>query len=193
MKKIKILLCGIGIACVLSGCGRTVELTEEENEIITEYAVGLLLKYDKYYSNHLVELAEYEEEADSAEPEPEEEEIPEESPDTEESEIADTPVVDMAEEEQQASTIEEFYGIEGIGFQYTGYELRNEYPEITEGSMELAFAMEATSGMKLLVLRFQAINLNGAETELNMMNYGTRIRVAVNGESPKSSFYDAVK
>ncbi|MCI8356762.1 MAG: hypothetical protein HFI51_01245 [Lachnospiraceae bacterium] len=187
MKKIKILLCGIGIACVLSGCGRTVELTEEENEIITEYAVGLLLKYDKYYSNHLVELAEYEEEADSAEPEPEEEEIPEESPDTEESEIADTPVVDMAEEEQQASTIEEFYGIEGIGFQYTGYELRNEYPEITEGSMELAFAMEATSGMKLLVLRFQAINLNGAETELNMMNYGTRIRVAVNGESPKSA------
>ncbi len=187
MKKIKILLCGIGIACVLSGCGRTVELTEEENEIITEYAVGLLLKYDKYYSNHLVELAEYEEEADSAEPEPEEEEIPEESPDTEESEIADTPVVDMAEEEQQASTIEEFYGIEGIGFQYTGYELRNEYPEITEGSMELAFAMEATGGMKLLVLRFQAINLNGAETELNMMNYGTRIRVAVNGESPKSA------
>ncbi len=187
MKKIKILLCGIGIACVLSGCGRTVELTEEENEIITEYAVGLLLKYDKYYSNHLVELAEYEEEADSAEPEPEEEEIPEESPDTEESEIADTPVVDMAEEEQQASTIEEFYGIEGIGFQYTGYELRNEYPEITEDSMELAFAMEATSGMKLLVLRFQAINLNGAETELNMMNYGTRIRVAVNGESPKSA------
>ena len=163
------------------------ELTEEENEIITEYAVGLLLKYDKYYSNHLVELAEYEEEADSAEPEPEEEEIPEESPDTEESEIADTPVVDMAEEEQQASTIEEFYGIEGIGFQYTGYELRNEYPEITEGSMELAFAREAPGGMKLLVLRFQAINLNGAETELNMMNYGTRIRVAVNGESPKSA------
>ena len=96
-------------------------------------------------------------------------------------------VVDMAEEEQQASTIEEFYGIEGIGFQYTGYELRNEYPEITEGSMELAFAMEATGGMKLLVMRFQAIKLNGAETELNMMNYGTRIRVAVNGESPKSA------
>ena len=55
VKKIRILLCSIGIVCILSGCGRTVELTEEENEIITEYAVGLLLKYDKYYSNHLVE------------------------------------------------------------------------------------------------------------------------------------------
>ena len=32
MKKIKFLLCGLGIACIVTGCGRTVELTEEENE-----------------------------------------------------------------------------------------------------------------------------------------------------------------
>ena len=162
MKKIKFLLCGLGIACIVTGCGRTVELTEEENEIITEYAVGLLLKYDKYYNNHLVEL-------------------------TEETDTADTPVVDVAEEEPQASSIEEFYGIEGIGFQYSGYELQNEYPQVTEDSTELAFAMEATSGMKLLVLKFQVVSLNGVDTELNMMNYGTKVRVSVNGESPKSA------
>lgn len=184
MKKIKILLCGLSIACILTGCGQTVELTEEENEIITEYAVGLLLKYDKYYSNHLVDLADYEEE--TAEPEPEEV-LPEESPDMEEDVIVDTPVVDMAEEEQQASTIEEFYNIEGIAFQYVGYELRDEYPEIAEDSETLAFAMEATDGMKLLVLKFQAVSQNGVETELNMMNYGTKVRVSVNGESPKSA------
>lgn len=81
MKKIKFLLCGLGIACIVTGCGRTVELTEEENEIITEYAVGLLLKYDKYYNNHLVELTE---ETDTAETQPEEEEpLPEENNDTE--------------------------------------------------------------------------------------------------------------
>ncbi len=174
----------MSIACILTGCGQTVELTEEENEIITEYAVGLLLKYDKYYSNHLVDLADYEEE--TAEPEPEEV-LPEESPDMEEDVIVDTPVVDMAEEEQQASTIEEFYNIEGIAFQYAGYELRDEYPEIAEDSETLAFAMEATDGMKLLVLKFQAVSQNGVETELNMMNYGTKVRVSVNGESPKSA------
>ena len=48
VKKVKILLCSMGMACALTGCGTTVELTEEENEIITEYAVNLLLKYDKY-------------------------------------------------------------------------------------------------------------------------------------------------
>lgn len=185
MKKIKFLLCGLGIACIVTGCGRTVELTEEENEIITEYAVGLLLKYDKYYNNHLVELTE---ETDTAETQPEEEEpLPEENNDTEETEVADTPVVDVAEEEPQASSIEEFYGIEGIGFQYSGYELQNEYPQVTEDSPELAFAMEATSGMKLLVLKFQVVSLNGVDTELNMMNYGTKVRVSVNGESPKSA------
>lgn len=187
MKKIKILLCGLGIACALTGCGRTVELTEEENEIITEYAVGLLLKYDKYYSNHLVELEDYEEDTESEEAEQEEEEtLPEDSADIEETDVADTPVVDVTEEEQQASTIEEFYGIEGIAFQYAGWELLDNYPEVTEDSTELAFIMDATAGMKLLVLKFQAVSLNGVDTELNMMNYGTKVRVSVNGESPKS-------
>lgn len=184
MKKIKILLCGLGIACALTGCGRTVELTEEENEIITEYAVGLLLKYDKYYTDHLVELSDYEEETDSAEQE--EDVLSEEEPEVEEPDIVDTPVID-ATEEAQASTIEEFYGIEGVAFQYTGYDLKDEYPDITEDSTELAFVMDATDGMKLLVLKFQAVNLSGVETELNMLNYGTKIRVAVNGESPKSA------
>ena len=160
------------------------ELTEEENEIITEYAVGLLLKYDKYYTDHLVELSDYEEETDSAEQE--EDVLPEEEPGVEEPDIVDTPVID-ATEEAQASTIEEFYGIEGVAFQYTGYDLKDEYPDITEDSTELAFVMDATDGMKLLVLKFQAVNLSGVETELNMLNYGTKIRVAVNGESPKSA------
>ncbi|MCM1175158.1 MAG: hypothetical protein NC341_08905 [Blautia sp.] len=184
MKKIKILLASIGIACVLAGCGRTVELTEEENEIITEYAVGLLLKYDKYYSNHLVELSTLEEEPAIEEEEPAE--MPPEETDTEESDIADTPVIDAAEE-AQASTIEEFYGIEGIVFQYAGYDLMDEYPDITENSADIAFVMGATDGMKLLVLKFQAFNLSGAETGLNMSDYGTRLRIAVNGESPKSA------
>lgn len=186
MKKIKILLCSLGIVCALTGCGRTVELTEEENEIITEYAVGLLLKYDKYYSDHLVELSNYEEEADGEEQKPEEDVIPEEEPETEEPDLADTPVID-ATEEAQASTIEEFYGIDGIAFQYTGYDLKDEYPDVAEDSTELAFVMDATDGMKLLVLKFQAVNLNGVETELNMLNYGTKIRIAVNGESSKSA------
>ena len=190
MKKISILLCGIGIACTLTGCGDTVpELTQEENDVITEYAVGLLLKYDKYHSSRLVDLTAYEEEQDSAKAE-ELEEFEEEN-NVEPEEIQDEPSVDNAEvvdvsEEYSASSIEEFYGIEGFSFQYTGYELKNEYPEVAQDSAEAFFAMQATPGTQLLVLKFQAVNNSGMERELNMLNYGMRSKVSVNGESSKS-------
>lgn len=192
MKKVSVLLCSIGIACALMGCGATVELTEEENEVITEYAVSLLLKYDKYYNNHLVDLARYEEAQDSAledngeeEPAPEEESAaPEEN--QEEPVTVDMQAVD-AVEEIEPSSIEEFYGIPGFSFQYIGYDITNSYPAMTENPADAFFAMEATSGMQLLVLKFQAINQSGADAELNMLNYGTKIRVSVNGEASKNA------
>lgn len=184
MKKISILLCSIGIACALTGCGDTVpELTQEENDIITEYAVGLLLKYDKYHSSRLVDLTAYEEEQDSAKAE----ELEEEN-NVEPEEIQDVPSIDNTEvidagEEYSASSIEEFYGIEGFSFQYTGYELKNEYPDVAQDSDAAFFAMQATPGTQLLVLKFQAVNNSGMERELNMINCGMKSRVSVNGES----------
>lgn len=190
MKKINVLLCSLGLACVLTGCGATVELTEEENEIITEYAVNLLLKYDKYYSDHLVDLSLYEEPQSEEETLPEEDNTSqEENPEAEESSetaSADTEVVD-ASQEQQASSIEEFYQIPGFTFQYMGYDMTQIYPESAENPEDAFFAMEATPGMQLLVLKFQAINQSGTDAELNMLSYGTKIRFSVNGESAKSA------
>ncbi len=187
MKKINIFLCSLSIACVLTGCGATVELTEEENEIITEYAVNLLLKYDKYYSDHLVDLSLYEEVAAVEEVQPEEEPLEEEN---NESSVDNTEVVDVtqeAEPEPQVSSIEEFYEIPGFTFQYIGYDMTGTYPETTENPADAFFAMEATPGMQLMVLKFQVINQSGAETELNMMNYNTKIRFSINGEASKSA------
>ncbi len=171
VKKISILLCSIGIASALTGCADPMpELTQEENDVITEYAVGLLLKYDKYHSSHLVDLTVYEEEQDSDKAE----EIEEEN-NVEPEEIQDEPSVDNTEVidvsgEYSASSIEEFYGIEGFSFQYTGYELKNEYPEVAQDSAEAFFAMQATPGTQLLVLKFQAVNNSGMERELNIIN-----------------------
>ena len=191
MKKINVLLCSLGMACALTGCGATVELTEEENEIITEYAVNLLLKYDKYYSDHLVDLSLYEEVASVEEALPEEETPEEDNSEPEEnneSSVDDTEVIDATQEEEpQASSIEEFYEIPGFTFQYTGYDMTGTYPETTENPSDAYFAMEATSGMQLLVLKFQVINQSGSEAELNMLNYNTKIRFSINGEASKSA------
>ncbi|MCF0232482.1 MAG: hypothetical protein HUJ63_09520 [Enterococcus sp.] len=51
---VKIMLC-VALSFVLGGCGLvpSVELTEEEQKVISEYAAGLLLKYDKNYSGSI--------------------------------------------------------------------------------------------------------------------------------------------
>lgn len=188
MKKLRVLLCGLSVSFILSGCGAAVpELTEEENDIITEYTVSLLLKYDKYYNSRLVDLTAYEEQADSEQNEPddygalEDEPIPEENNESAES---NTEVIDISE---KASTIEEFYGIEGFSFQYTGCDLMSEYPDMSEDSADAYFAMQATPGTQLLVLKFMVNNQSGSDRELDMLSYGLRTRVSINGESSKST------
>lgn len=189
VKKISILLCGIVLCCFLTGCGSTMpELTEEENDLITEYAVSLLLKYDKNSTSRLIDLAAYEEERsiieDNAEAVKEAESLEEEETDS--PLTVDTEVVDLTDE-SEASTIEEFYGIDGFSFQYMGYDFETEYPEMADNEADAFFAMEATQGMQLMVLKFHVINQYGAE--LNMSSYNTKMRVSINGESSKSVLF----
>lgn len=164
------------------------ELTEEENDLITEYAVSLLLKYDKNSTSRLIDLAAYEEEREiieeNADAVKEAEALEEEE--EESSLTVDTEVVDLAEE-PKASTIEEFYGIDGFSFQYTGYDFKTEYPDMADIETDAFFAMEATQGMQLMILKFHVINQYGAE--LDMSDYNTKMRVSVNGESPKSVLF----
>lgn len=188
MRKAGIFLCGIIVAGLLAGCGSTMpDLTQEETDLISEYAVGILLKYDKNHGSRLVDTSEYEnvvEEAPS--------EIPEVEPEQEqEPEITenDAEVVDVSQDTETASlpsTIEEYYGIEGVTFQYLGYDLTDSYPPGADGE-DIFFAMDATEGSQLLVLRFMATNVTSSDLMLNMMDYGVKFRISVNGEAGQSA------
>ena len=101
---------------------------------------------------------------------------------------------EAAEAEESASdeetpappaTIEEYYGIENFTFQYSGYELVQSYPSNTEE--EIFFAMDATEGMQLLVLKFTVSNAGAAEQEIDMLGYGARFKVSVNGGSSENA------
>lgn len=196
MRKAGIFLCGIAAAVFMTGCGEVMpELTEEETETISEYAAGVLLKYDRVGRGRLLDPSEYEEEenkkaereramAQSVEEPAEEESTPEES------KADDTEVIDVSQDTEAAaavpSTIEEYYGIEDITFQYTGYELAESYPSGTEGG-DVFFAMDATEGMQLLVLKFTASNGSSADQTLDMLGHGARFRVSVNGGSGENA------
>ena len=181
MRKAGTVLCGILVTALLSGCGAAMpDLTQEETDLISEYAVGILLKYDKYHSSRLVDTTVYDEVV---------EEIPEEIPEVEPaSPVNDTEVVDVSQDVEPSApptTIEEYYGIQGITFQYLGYDLTQSYPSDVSGE-NLFFAMDATEGSQLLVLRFMATNVTSADQTLNMLSYGTKFRVSVNGGAGQS-------
>lgn len=187
MKRACKLLCGIMAASLLTGCGSTMpDLTQEETDLISEYAVGVLLKYDKYHSGRLVDTTDYETAEDVAqteEPEvaeqPEEEEVP----------VDDAEVVDVSQDEETIAipaTIEEYYGLQDFTFQYTGYELAQSYPPDADEN-NVFFSMDATEGMQLLVLKFTAFNTGSFDQTLNMLERGARFRVSVNGESSKGA------
>lgn len=186
MRKITMFLCSILTAALLTGCGDVMpNLTQEENDMISEYAVGILLKYDKHHSGRLIDTTAYEDVAEA-----EEEELPEEEPEQEqEAPVDDTEVVDVSQDEESLEvpvTIEEYYGIQDITFQYLGYELTQSYPTDTDED-NLFFAMDATEGEQLLVLRFLASNATSYDQVLNMISFGARFRVSINGGSGQSA------
>lgn len=183
MKKVSVLLCGLTMALLTAGCGEMPDLTQEETDLIAEYAAGMLLKYDRDI-NRLVDTSMYEEEAEEEVILPEEEEEP-----TETEEEESTSVVDVSQDEETeptVSSIEQYYGVPNVMITYTGYEVADSYPPSAEGE-DLVFSMEASSGTQLLVLKFNAQNLSGEDQNLNLLGYGARFRVSVNGESSKGA------
>ena len=104
MKKAVTFLCGMTAAVLMAGCGSVMpDLTEEETEIISEYAVGVLLKYDRVSSGRLMSQAEYES-AEVKKLEKENTKAAEESETEEEADApdstAETETVDVSQEEE---------------------------------------------------------------------------------------------
>lgn len=180
MKKMNVLLCSVAAAFMVTGCGEMPDLTQEETDLISEYAVGVLLKYDMGHRSRLVDTSAYDVE--------EETELPEEEPEPETGEPAE--VVDVSQDEEVAqpmiSSVEEYYGIPNVAISYTGYEMTDSYPPSEEGEVPV-FSMGASSGMQLLVLKFNVQNVSGQDQQMNMLGYGATFRVSVNGEASKGA------
>ena len=172
-KKITGIVILIFITAFAAGCGNKIpEMTEQQQELIVEYAAGTVLKYDKNYESKLVELTLEE----TVESEPVKEE---EAPDSEneEEEVVngsgeEVTVIDNTEAATTVASIEEFLQIDSVAITYTGYETCDMYPEDTESS-ELYFFMNATQG--------NIENFSGAEKEVNIAQSNVRFKVSVDG------------
>ncbi len=183
-------------ACIaLTGCGLVdmPELTEEQSALVTEYAAGLILKYDiTAVGDKLLteeELAKGElEEAEKRQKEREVKEAAEDylakkanagkdKKDAGDSSSSDS-TASVTPTEQAIGDLADFYGMDGFDVSYTGYEISYSYP--TSGE-DLLMAMDATPGKTLCILKFNVTNNSGADATFDMFYRSPNFYLSING------------
>ncbi len=187
MKKIVSYLL-IGICCLgLTGCGSFPDLTAAQQELIAEYAAGILLKYSKTSNNRLTEVDE-EAVLEKIEEENQEEVVDDEVEDTEQVVEDNAPVTDATQEIQIEEVIvsqpmNQVLGLSDVTLQSNGYEIKDSYPE-EEG---MYFALDASDGYKLIVLKFSLFNSTENSIDVNMLGTSSRFKVSLNGSGYKAA------
>lgn len=193
---------------VFSGCTKVIELTDEENYLVAEYAAELLLKYDRNYDmkytgdvEETTEVTETTEEITTEEITTEEittEATTEDSTDdntTEESSETTTEASDSgngvggnlgttdvsgvtADVEAADFDLAKFVDAENVSIRYAYYMTADSYPSHDKDGMFIE--IEAPSGYKLLVVKFDIENLTNEEQFLDMYSKDITYNIILN-------------
>lgn len=190
------LLAGL-IACgifVTTGCGQVIDLTDEENHLIAEYAAELLLKYDRNYDtrynpDELEDTTETMTETDAATEATTEVVTTTEAATTEQDAPADgqttqaQPVTDEAVKEDIGATVDSdfdiaaFVGESRISVRYAYYMVVDSYPSYDQDGMYIE--VQAPEGHKLLVLKFEVENKTNEDQAVDLYNKDVNYNIVV--------------
>lgn len=183
MKKGKIIGVLAVSACMLTGCIDSMpDMTEEQSELVAEYAADMLLKYSPNYHYRIAD----EEEVASAEAEmetsQEDETMQEESQPSQDlsqtgsgetvSVGAETSVEDGSEYDLAA-----FFGMDQFSIMYASCEATDAYPNAESG---VGFSVTAPQGYNLLVLHFDVENLGEEAAQCDLFDQISKVTVNVN-------------
>ena len=183
---VKVTALAVAIMFCLTGCGTSYpDLTVDEEKMVAEYAAKLLLKYDANNRSRLVSREEIPEEetektevetpAEDQEKQPGDEAIVDtQSEETPDSDAEKAPMTNMI------ASPEEFYELpEGISIDYQGMEICSSYPP--EGQADSYFALDATEGKSLMVLKFTIENQAQSEQKVDLLTQNVLFRITANG------------
>lgn len=174
------LLCTMMLS--MTACGNEIpDLTEEESQRIGEYAAVTLLKYDANNRSRLVEpevvITKLEKDAAKEAARAERE-----AAKSEETASGTTEVTMPTAQEDIIASMDEFFALpEGVTLTYEDYLVADSYPE--DGSADEYFALDASQGKKLLVLRFRLTNGTEQEQTIDLLNTNSRYIITVNGST----------
>lgn len=203
MRTIAYVLIAVTFSVSLTGCGLvpSLNITDEQRELIAEYAAGKLIEYVKGHPGGLMIL----DDVDRSEVNPglkkeEEEEVPtpsaplpgmtEQPPAPEAAPPEPEPLVDAPDGEAIAGapegasapptkTLAEALGISGGEVTFDHYEVTSNYPD---NSDELAFSMKAATGKELLVMHFGLSNPGDTDLTAHTDSTDFKVRLMLNGE-----------
>ncbi len=200
-KKLALLIVSL-CAVLLVGCGKVIDLTEEETQLIAEYAAELLLKYDRNYVDRIDVGNEKNEEMSSEALESTVEENATEHTSSEEiTESASTEKQveedfkdentgeELSDDESQdlpdgktvgtESDIAVIAGIDGGKITFRDYSIVDMYPA-TDEQGEFIY-LEASEGYQLLVLKFDVVNTTSDMLSVSLMDKDLDYRIVCNG------------
>ncbi|MBR6486940.1 MAG: hypothetical protein IKT17_09655 [Lachnospiraceae bacterium] len=189
------------LLALLSGCsGKDVEtgLSAEDEELVAEYAAGLLLKNSARTNGGLgtydpAEAAPAQEEtndpaADIDKPSEEVSDAAPQEPEQPDTDNADEALNEVSEVKDvsepvlapggDGAAICEAIGITGFEMTYSGYEVADVYPKPDEN--ELSFSMQASEGRKLLVVHFDLLNPDAADRQCSVIDNSVKFRILIN-------------
>lgn len=202
-------LAAVCIALSLTACASMPDLTTEEEEMVTEYATSLLLKYDSENHTRLVDVDSYVnayetakalyDEQEAAYYEAKEEEENERKAENAKQEELNS--VESSEEKTESGSshndgtggatvtdsrsIDSVLGLNDVTITYTGYSTGNEYPE-ENGDIYLGIV--ATTGKEILTLYFDVTNNSSEAQNIDIFDINPSFKLSVNGGSYASVY-----
>ena len=82
-------------------------------------------------------------------------------------------------QEDITTSLEDFFGLaEGVTLTYRDYQIADSYPE--DGSADDYFALDASTGKKLLILNFELTNGTDQEENVDFLSTASRYIITVN-------------
>lgn len=164
--RIAFLLLTLFLMLSLCGCVNGPDISEEQSDLVAEYAAGVLLRYSNQYDRRLITKEQIEKEnqkknADSTAT-PETTVAPSATP-TPVPSSADEPVPDGSGTEAQVTerptvALNEIYRVEGVDFSYQSYRFCKKYNS----------QIRAEDGQTLLVVEFNVKNQSGKKKKVSL-------------------------
>lgn len=183
MKKGKIIGVLAISACMLTGCIDSMpDMTEEQSELVAEYAADMLLKYSPNYHYRIAdeeEVASAEAEMETSQEEETTQEESQPSQDLSQSGSGESVSVgaETSVEDGSEYDLATFFGMDQFSIRYASCEVTDAYPKAESGA---GFSVTAPQGYNLLILHFDVENLGEEAAQCDLFDQINKVRVNVN-------------